>query len=472
MRHILILLAFIACLTAPANARTAAIHSFAAEAWEESGAPGAAYAVIEGNAVQTEGFGVTQAGGELAVSPDTPFRIGSITKSFTALAIMQLAETGALALDDPVGNHLATMRNGSASSITLRQLLSHTSGFSTVQGNALNDQSGELPPTLAALASSLGEQGTAYAPGTRWEYSNANYQILGAVIEAVSGSGYEEYVRDRIFAPLGLASGTFAYTETPIGAAIGHRPWFGGHRAYDDHGDSRLNASAGGILMSARDLAAYLAVMMNGQSDVLSAEGKARMLQPASETAPFYGLGWFLDSATGSAFHGGLVPGSEALATMIPAQRKGVAVLVNTNGGIGFGESVDLREGVTSVALGREYSGSGSRWGPKTAYLSIMLLPPFFVLAIIWGWMRRRELRAKRTNTAGLFSLWFPLAAMIVLAFVLIAVIPQMFGGSIATILLYQPDFGAGMIAAGVLAPVWAVFRLALAYLPSRSAPA
>lgn len=212
--------------------------------------------------------------------------------------------------------------------------------------------------------------------------------------------------------------------------------------------------------------------MMNGQSDVLSAEGKVQMLQPASETASFYGLGWFLDTATGSAFHGGLVPGSEALATMIPAQSKGVVVLVNTNGGIGFGESVDLRDGVTAFALGREYSGSGSRWGPKTAYLSVMLLPPFFVLAIIWGWMRRRELRAKRANTSGQFSLWFPLVAMLALAFILIAVIPQMFGGSIATILLYQPDFGAGMVAAAVLAPVWAVFRLALAYLPLRPAPA
>jgi CubicO group peptidase (beta-lactamase class C family) len=472
LRQFLFFLVILAGLCAPANARTATIHAFAAESWEESGAPGAAYAVIDGDANKAEGFGVTQAGGELAVSPETPFRIGSITKSFTALAIMQLAETGALTIDDTVSDHLPEMRNSPAGSITLRQLLSHTSGFSTVQGNALHDQSGELPPTLAALAASLGEQGTAYPPGTRWEYSNANYQILGAVIEAVSGSGYEDYVRNRIFAPLGLSSGTFAYTETPKGAAIGHRPWFGGHRAFDDHGDSRLNASAGGILMSARDLATYLAVMMNGQSDVLSAEGKARMLQPASEAAPFYGLGWFLDSATGSAFHGGLVPGSEALATMIPAQRKGVVVLVNTNGGIGFGESVDLREGVTAFALGREYSGSGSRWGPKTAYLSVMLLPPFFVLAIIWGWMRRREILAKRTNTAGLFSLWFPLAAMLALAFVLIAVIPQMFGGSIATILLYQPDFGAGMVAAAILAPVWALFRLVLAYLPSRPAPA
>lgn len=221
--------------------------------------------------------------------------------------------------------------------------------------------------------------------------------------------------------------------------------------------------------MSARDLASYLAVMMNGQSDVLSAEGKAQMLQPASEAATFYGLGWFLDTAMGSAFHGGLVPGSEALATMIPAQRKGVIVLVNTNGGVGFGESVDLREGVTAFALDREHSGSGSRWGPKSAYLSVMLLAPFFVLAIIWGWMRRKELRAKRASTAGLFSLWFPLAAMIALASVLIAVIPQLFGGSIATILLYQPDFGAGMFAAAVLAPVWALFRLALAYVPVKS---
>lgn len=132
MRQFLFLLLILAGLCAPANARTAAIHAFAAEAWEKSGAPGAAYAVIDGDANKAEGFGVTQAGGELAVSPETPFRIGSITKSFTALAIMQLAETGSLTIDDPVSDHLPEMRNSPAGSIALRQLLSHTSGFSTV----------------------------------------------------------------------------------------------------------------------------------------------------------------------------------------------------------------------------------------------------------------------------------------------------------------------------------------------------
>ncbi|MFU7528206.1 serine hydrolase domain-containing protein [Qipengyuania sp. ASV99] len=469
MKYFLILLAVLFGVAAPANARMAAIHAFAAEAWEESGAPGAAYAVIDGNATQSAALGITQSGGDIPVSPKTPFRIGSITKSFTAIAIMQLVEAGKVDLDAPASLYLEIKSETSAQPITLRQLLSHTSGFSTVQGNALHDASGTQPATLAALAARLFAQGPAYPPGTRWEYSNANYQLLGAVIEAVSGTAYETYIKDRIFTPLGLPSGQFAYEAAQLGAAIGHRPWFGGHRPFDDHGDSRLNAPAGGILLSATDLATYLAVMMNGEDDIVSAATKTRMLAPASDIASFYGLGWFLDAEAGTVFHGGLVPGSEALATMMPDAQKAVVVLVNTNGGIGFGESTALRNGTTAMALDLPYAGEGTRWVQKLTYLSVMLLPLFYLGAMVFAWIKRRALRAKRTSLAGMFSVWFPLLMMTILAFVLLWLVPQMFGGSIGTILLYQPDFGAAMTIGAILGLGWACFRIFLAYSRNRS---
>ena len=91
-------------------------------------------------------------------------------------------------------------------------------------------------------------------------------------------------------------------------------------------------------------------MMMNGRDDVLSAEGKALMMRPASAASPFYGLGWFVDSDNGSVWHSGSSPGFETLATLVPAEKKGVVVLVNGGSGVGFGETTQLRNGITARA--------------------------------------------------------------------------------------------------------------------------
>lgn len=463
MRLIFALFAFLFAPGVLANTGIAAIDEVVVRELPASGAPGVAYAVVDHGDVRAGGGGRTRANGVRAVTADTVFRIGSISKSFTALAIMQMAQSGAVDLDAGVATYLPAFKGHAAGSISLRQLLSHTSGYSTVQGNGSHGDDAYRNRGLAKYVSRVAQWQPAYPPGERWEYSNLNYQILGAVIEAVNGQDYADYIKAHIFVPLGMADSFVGNGPTRRPIAIGHRPWFGGKRPYEPGRYDRVAAPAGGIFASANDLARFLAMMLNGKDDIVSAANKAKMLRPANQASSFYGLGWFIDRDAGTAFHSGLVPGTETLATLLPAEGKAVVVLVNANGGIGFGDNLQLRNAITAKALGLEYAGEGSRLWPKLTYLMVMLLPVAFVACMAWAWLRRVKLRAK-SGIAGWFSLWFPLLAMAAMAAVLTVIVPRMFGGSLGMLGLYQPDFALAMVATAALGPAWAIFRLVLAY--------
>ena len=163
----------------------------------------------------------------------------------------------------------------------------------------------------------------AYEPGERWEYSNTNYQILGRLIEVVSGQEYQAYVAANILEPVGMEHSFVADGEIHESMATGHTPWFGTKRPLAENTTDRGTAPQGGIVASASDLARYLQMMMNGEDDVLSAEGKALMMRPASAASPFYGFGWFLDSGNGSVWHSGSTPGVETLAHDGPRREEG-----------------------------------------------------------------------------------------------------------------------------------------------------
>ena len=447
---------------AQARQPTASIDAFIAEELPASGAPGIAYAVVDGNDVHTGAQGMLVDGGEDQITPDTPFLIGSVSKSFTAVAVLQLAEAGQIDLDDEIAQYLPIFADGPSGQITIRQLLSHTSGYSTVQGNMIHEDRSRSPGELAEHVARIAEWDLAFSPGERWEYSNANYHILGLLIERESGQGYAAYVQTRILMPLGMENSFVADGGPPRASAIGHRPWFGGHRPYPLDRTQRVGAPAGGVYSSVNDLAVYMAMLLNGEDDIISAENKAVMLRPAGDVSPFYGLGWFVDSQAGTVFHGGLVPGSESLLTLVPSDRSGVVILVNANSGIGFGETHRLRNGITALALGFDYEGEGSRTWQRIAYLSVVTLPLIFAISIVWAWWSRAALRAK-SGGFGQFSLWFPLLATGVMAWLLMFQIPQLFGGTFWTILLFQPDIGWSMMVAAITGPCWAIFRLLVA---------
>jgi hypothetical protein len=245
--------------------------------------------------------------------------------------------------------------------------------------------------------------------------------------------------------------------------ATGHTPWFGTKRPLADSATDRGMAPAGGIVASANDLGRYLQMMMDGEDDVLSAEGKALMMRPASASSPSYGFGWYVDTGNGSVWHAGSSPGFETLAAMVPAEKKGVVVLVNAGSGLGFRETTQLREGIAARALGLDYSGDGSRFPQKALFVALMLLPIVYLLSMIWAWRHRTEIRAK-SGVFGLFSLWFPLLTTLVAAWVILYLVPSLFGVPLSTIGRFSPDLGLVLIATAVTGVLWAVFRLGVAY--------
>ena len=448
----------------PAGVPAASIEDFIDSEMPASGVPGLAYAVVADGEITAVGArGVVEIGGDGEVTPDTPFLTGSISKSFTALAVMQLAEAGEVDLDAEVSQYLDGFAGRPAGAITVRQLLSHTSGFSTLQGNTSHTDAAGGTDELERRVDGLAEMKPAYEPDERWEYSNANYLILGRLIEVVSGQDYQDYVTANILEPVGMEHSFVADGEIHESMATGHTPWFWTKRPLADNTTSRGMAPAGGIIASASDLALYMQMMMNRQDDVLSAAGKAVMMRPASAASPFYGFGWYVDDGNGSVWHSGSTPGVETLATIVPDKKKGVVVLVNGGSGVGFGETTQLRNGITARAMGFDYNGEGSRWSQKALFIGLALLPIVYLLSMIWAWFHRDEIRAK-SGISGRFSLWFPLLTTLVAAWVIFGLVPRLVGAPLGTIRLFQPDFGLVLIATAVSGVLWAVFRLGVAY--------
>lgn len=252
------------------NAPEGSIEDLIAREMPASGVPGLAYAVVSDGTITSVGaHGVAKMGGVREVTPDTAFLTGSISKSFTALAIMQLVEADKIDLDTEASQYLDGFSGRPAGTITIRQLLSHTSGFSTLQGNsgiAAEVTGGR--DELARRVDQLAGVTPAYEPAERWEYSNLNYQILGRLVEVVTGLEYQTYILTSILEPVGMDHSFVADGEIHDSMATGHRPWFGTKRPLPENTTDRGTAPQGGIVASANDLARYMQMMMNGEDDV------------------------------------------------------------------------------------------------------------------------------------------------------------------------------------------------------------
>jgi CubicO group peptidase (beta-lactamase class C family) len=227
--------------------------------------PGAAWAiVIDGELAHLGGVGTRRAGADAPVDGDTVFRIASMTKSFTAMAILALRDEGRLSLDDPAERYLPELRGlGSPTRdsprITLRHLLSHSAGFP--EDNPWGDQ--QLAATEDEFTGML-RRGVPFsnAPGLAYEYSNLGFAILGRVVARVSGMPYRDFVASRILKPLGMTSTTLQAAEVPP-ARLAH-----GYRWEDERWkeepplpDGAFGAM-GGMLSSVRDLSRFVAVFL------------------------------------------------------------------------------------------------------------------------------------------------------------------------------------------------------------------
>ena len=276
-------------LSRPAHAAPAAptpdmavIDRYVAEQLETLRIPGAALGIVHGDrVVHLQGFGRADGSGR-AMNAQTPSLIGSLTKSFTAVAIMQLVEQGNLALDAPVQRYLPWFRVADADAsarITVRHLLTHSSGLPGGDDTTSMLRSDIAADAIERQVRALATVELAHPVGSTWEYANSNYATLGLLVETVSGQSYEAYVQQYIFAPLQMEhSYASPLAARRGGLAAGHKYWFGQPRATQLPYPRGL-LPAGFLASSAEDMSRYLLAHLNGGQ-----VGNTRILSPAGVT--------------------------------------------------------------------------------------------------------------------------------------------------------------------------------------------
>ncbi|WP_019588710.1 serine hydrolase domain-containing protein [Deinococcus apachensis] len=304
--------------------------------------PGVQVAVrVNGELAASFALGVANEATGQRLTPRHLFRIASHSKTFTATAVFQLAETGALRLDDPAGRWLPELAGSPAAGLTVRALLGHQSGIN--RDGADSDywqQLHDFPDRDALIA--LCRADAVFPPDQFFKYSNMGYSLLGFIIEAASGQTYEDYMAAHITGPLML---TNLGPELPQGRepelAAGHSGRLAGNdaRRVLPSSDTRAMAAATGFYGTAEDVTAYLAAHALGRADLLTDASKRLMQRKESEinrpVRRWYGLGFFVEQIGDRKVvgHSGGFPGHITQSWLDPESGLAVSVLTNCLGG-------------------------------------------------------------------------------------------------------------------------------------------
>ena len=297
------------------------------------GEPGAAIIVRkDGQTVFRKGYGMANLELGVPIEPDMVFRLGSITKQFTAVSILMLAQEGKLGLQDEITKFLPDYPT-QGKRITVEHLLTHTSGI-----QSYTDMPEWLPLwrkdfTVKELVDFFKDKPMQFEPGRSWAYSNSGYILLGAIIEKVSGKTYEEFVTEKIFKPLGMKGSTYGSTERIILRRI---------PGYQAGKDGFVNApylsmtqpyAAGSLLSTVDDLAVWSDAVFAGK--LVRKEWLDKAFTPyrlSNGESTGYGYGWLVGDFAGhrSIEHGGGINGFSTYEMTLPEDRIFVAILTNS----------------------------------------------------------------------------------------------------------------------------------------------
>lgn len=313
-------------------------------------APGAAVVVVKnGQILAQKGYGYADVAGKRAVDPKKDvFRMASVSKTFTSVAIMQLVEQGKLSLDADIRTYLGgiTFDNPFAEPVTVADLLTHRSGFQ-IQDVLAEDISPDLSEYVS-MKDYIGKHmpDVVREPGTAYMYDNFAFLLLGYIVQQVSGTPFETYMNQQVFAPLGMDSSSFLMTDgLKARAATG----YAGGEALDPYALRPTVMPQGGMLSTSDDIAKFMLAFLNdGKSasgaQLLKADTVASMEEYRSMIHPLlpdttYGFEApsQLPGAGSSSkviTKAGDVPGASSLMFLIPEQKTGVFVVYNQNGGL------------------------------------------------------------------------------------------------------------------------------------------
>ncbi|HYP13988.1 MAG TPA: serine hydrolase domain-containing protein [Bryobacteraceae bacterium] len=289
-----------------------------------------------GKPVFRRSYGFANAEWEIPNTPDTKFRLGSITKQFTAMAILQLVDAGKLKLDDPVSKYY----NGAPAAwdkVTIHHLLTHTSGipsYSDMPG--FFAKSSRDPKSALEIIKLTQDQPLLFAPGEKMRYNNTGYVLLGYLIEVLSGESYAGYLKNHIFAPLGMKDSGYDFSALVLKKRASGYAADGSNAAYLD---MSLPHAAGGLYSTVDDMLLWDGAIASGK--LLSKESYEKYFTPFKNN---YAYGWFISSVAGKKTigHGGGIHGFNTAYLRAPDEQLSVVVLANKNGPTADKLAVDL----------------------------------------------------------------------------------------------------------------------------------
>jgi putative ATP-binding cassette transporter len=337
------------------------IEKFIEENMDKGKIPGLSVTIVkEDKTVYQKGFGYSDIESQKAIDSKTLFEIGSNSKAFTALGILNLQKSGQIKLEDEVTKYIPWLKvnyKGKEASITIEQLLHHTSGipFKTIDKIPVSNEDNALEETVKTLINiELDSE-----PGKRFQYATINYDILGLVIEKVTGESYEKYIEENILKPMGL-NNTYMYKDQSISENMAKGYMLEGLRLHVyDAPIYRGNKPAGYIISNGEDMAKWLKIQMGSSNDskfdekIIGESHEAnRRVVPLGDGSSYAG-GWFVyQKGGGEISHGGNNPNYSSFIVFRPEEKVGIAVLSNSNSQY----TQHICQGINEILQGETYN--------------------------------------------------------------------------------------------------------------------
>jgi len=302
-----------------------------------------------------KGYGYANFEWQIPNAPDVRFRLGSITKQFTSMAVMQLVAEGKLALDRKITDYLPDYRKDTGDRITITHLLNHTSGIPsyTSQPGFFAEVSRD-PYTVADFVKKHASGDLEFEPGSKWAYNNSGYFILGAIVEKVTGKPYAEVLQERIFTPLGMKASGYDLARPVIARRASGYQYAGGTYVNAPYLDMTIPYAAGSLYSTVEDLYLWDRALYTDQ--LLREDLKKQLFTPTLQN---YGFGWSIankkldDEKTevGTIGHNGGIHGFNTVLLRVPEKKELVVLLDNTS----RGDTLDsLAASIVSVLHGIE----------------------------------------------------------------------------------------------------------------------
>lgn len=326
---------------------------------------GSALVAKNGKILLEKGYGMANIEFGVPNTPDTKFRLGSITKQFTATSILQLEEQGKLSVSDLACKYVPECPD-SWKAVTIHELLSHTSGIPSYTDGPefMKPAMMRIPRTPLEVLLLTKDKPLDFQPGEKYKYDNSGYIFLGVIIEKVSGEKYADYLRRHIFGPLDMQDTGFDVTaEILKNRAAGYAPQRGGGFHNADYIDMSLPYAAGSLYSTARDLYRWDRALYTDK--VLTKASKEKMWTPVKNN---YGYGWGINTRGHKQYsHGGGINGFSTFIARYPDDDAFVVVLSNNQGG----NPAPIALGLAGVMFGE---GAELPWERKTITLDSKIL--------------------------------------------------------------------------------------------------